>query len=180
MVILRTISLLAGAAAIAFSIRHIRPTPLSHALRLQFLLVPNQHVDLYEPLFRAERMVLHLAGAPRVKSDAEIVAMAIAIGDNVATFKVSADTSNHVLFKFSDRVNGYSWLAVSDDGCKLLFGTTIQKTQPRARRHARPLGLRAIDARFGQVPGGEICLCDGVSGLIGLGHHNPHSLQRSC
>ncbi|KAF0682555.1 Aste57867_25353 [Aphanomyces stellatus] len=159
--LLRTLPLLAGgtvataAAAVAIATRHVRPTPLltldPSALISRFVSVPHQHVDVFEvsldqptsvtdvaraffqsPVFQVERMVLNLAGA-YVTTDAAIDSLPFAVGDSVVMFKVVDTTPNELLFKYSDKVNGHSWLAVSDDGRRLRFGSTIQNASLAVR-----------------------------------------------
>ncbi|ETW00708.1 hypothetical protein H310_07265 [Aphanomyces invadans] len=138
------------AAVVSFGIRNIAPTPLSSVqatnLFARFLSTPDQHVDVYQttlskpvsvelaakaffqsPVFQAERVILRLAGAGST-TDAEIDAMAFKEGEHVATFRVLETKENEVLFCWdeSDAVNGHSWLAVTDSGHTLLFGSTIR------------------------------------------------------
>ncbi|KAF0682556.1 Aste57867_25354 [Aphanomyces stellatus] len=154
-ILVRTLPLIAGgavasaAAAVTIATRHIRPTPLSaldpSSLVTRFTTVPNQHVDVYEvtldqattitafaraffqsPLFRAERVVLNLVGVGGAKSDDAIDALLFAVGDNVAHFTVFEATPTELLFGGRPEVNAHSWLAVSNDGRQLRFGSTIQ------------------------------------------------------
>ncbi|KAG9413773.1 hypothetical protein AC1031_012994 [Aphanomyces cochlioides] len=140
------------AAALVFTIctRHVRTTRLSSLrpanLIARFLDVPNQYVDVYEttlsrpttvqelaraffesPVFQVERRVLKLAGAGEVTDEA-IQALNFEPGDAVATFQVVENAPGEILLCWSDKetVNGHSWLALTENGTTVLFGSTIR------------------------------------------------------